>query len=79
MQQIIKKIAQQYQVSPDQVREEITAAIHIGMACQEKEVRQRWAEVPKQKDVPSAEEVIAFLTASALDCCEKIPSAQLKF
>lgn len=61
MKQILKQIAKENHVTPEEVRFEIQAAIQIGMNSSDPDVRQRWAEIPKKGDVPTPEEVIVFL------------------
>lgn len=63
MQQIFKEIACQNDVSPEEVQAEIKLAIQLGMACSDPAVQRRWAEIPKQRDVPTPEEVISCLIA----------------
>lgn len=80
MQHILKKIARQNDVSLEEVKAEIAMAIQIGMGSADAQVQQRWNEVPKAQDVPSVEEVIAFVAARILeteqaDCTTALPDA----
>lgn len=61
MQQILKRIARENQVSVEEIREEIAAAIQEGMYCPDPVVRQAWNAIPSKEEIPTPEEVIAFL------------------
>ncbi len=67
MQYILKQIARQNDVSLEEVKAEIAMAIQIGMGSADAQVQQRWNEVPKAQDVPTVEEVIAFVAARILE------------
>lgn len=63
MQQIIKQIARQNNVSVEEVKSEIAAAIQMGMRCPDTKVQQQWNAIPKKQKIPTPEEVIAYMIA----------------
>lgn len=63
MQQILKQIARENEVSVEEVRKEIAAAIREGMHCPDPAVRQAWDAIPRKQETPTPEEVIAYLAA----------------
>lgn len=63
MKYILKLVAEQNGVSPEEVRTEIAAAIQAGMESADVSARRQWAQIPKEHAVPTPEEVITYLAA----------------
>lgn len=64
MQDIITEIARRYGTTPEAVREEISAAIQIGMTQTDKSTQEQWEKIPHQADAaPTADELICYLAA----------------
>lgn len=64
MKNIIQQVAEQYQVTEQEVRREIDAAIRAAMQSDDAEAQKFWAQF--QGETPSAETVIACIRAALL-------------
>lgn len=58
----IKRTAQQYGVSVEEVRRDIQEAIDIAMSNPDPKIRAFWAKFPFKGKKPAPEEFIAFMT-----------------
>lgn len=57
----LQSIAKHEGISIEEVKKEITNAILIGMQNHNPKVQNYWRNVPKERNVPAPEELIAFL------------------
>ena len=60
-QKSIKIIAEKENISVDEVREEMKAAIAEGLQSADPAVRKMWREIPCKGEAPEPEELIAWL------------------
>lgn len=61
VQKALKKIAKKEGISVAEVKHEIEVAIAFGQSNPDKQIQQRWEEVPSKGKMPTAEEVILQL------------------
>lgn len=61
----IKKIAMQEGVTVEEVRKEMKEAMLIGLCSQDSAVVEKWKQVPCKGDVPTPEELIAYIAQNA--------------
>lgn len=61
----LRKIAKREGKSVAEVRKEIQKAMLIGMCSQDPNVQAYWRRVPHEGEVPTPEEVIAFIADEA--------------
>lgn len=66
MQNLWKQVADQYCTSAEEVQAEIAEAIRQGMNNPDADVRQAWAEIPRQQDELQPEDVVAWIAAQLL-------------
>ncbi len=66
-QKAIGRIALQEGKTVEQVRQEISHALTAGMLSPDPKVQAYWRKIPHEKEVPSPEEVIVFLSEKARD------------
>ena len=68
MKTVLTEVAEQFHVSPEEVRAEIARAIHLALTSSDPEVKRRWDKLlpRKQRDDISVEAVIAILTKAVL-------------
>ena len=60
-QKSIKIIAEKENISADDVRREMKAAISVGLLNPDPEVQEMWKTIPCKGEVPEPEELIAWL------------------
>ena len=63
MEHAIERVALQYESTADEVRKNMMEALAVGRASADPDVRRTWAQVPCQGDVPSVEDVLAYILA----------------
>lgn len=66
MDSILERVAQENHTSLAEVRREIDAAIQTGLANTDPAVQAAWRTVPREGDVPTAEELILWAAVMAL-------------
>ena len=68
MKTVLTEVAEQFHVSPEEVRAEIAHAIHLALTSSDQEVKRRWDKLlpQKQQGDVSVEAVIASLTEAVL-------------
>ncbi|MCM1132952.1 MAG: sporulation initiation factor Spo0A C-terminal domain-containing protein [Ruminococcus flavefaciens] len=59
----LRKIAEEYNTTPDEVLREIQLAIDEAMNNPDPEIRRNWENIPCKGDKPSPEEVIAYISS----------------
>lgn len=67
---ILEKVAQQNNVSLEEVQNEIQISIKAAMSNPDLQIQSEWASVPKEKEEPTPEELIAFLLQKILNIAE---------
>lgn len=60
-QNAIKTIAEKENISADSVREEMKAAIALGLQSADPEAQEMWKKIPCKGETPEPEELIAWL------------------
>ena len=73
MKTVLTEVAEQFHVSPEEVRAEIARAIHLALTSSDPEGKRRWDKLlpQKQRNDISVEAVIAILTKAVLAGHEK--------
>lgn len=61
----VNQIALREGKTVEQVRKEIQKAILIGLCSQDPKIQAYWKRIPSEGDIPTPEEVIAFLAMEA--------------
>lgn len=79
MKQILEHIADENHVTPEEVLFEMQTAIQIGMNSTDPNVQRRWAEIPKKGEVPTPEEVMAYLLAQITNADHAQKSTQPEY
>ncbi len=76
MHSIFQHVAQQYGVSPEEVRTEIATAIQFGVQQQTPAIQQAWQTIGCSQAMPTPEETIAYLTVEALRRCQDMAESE---
>lgn len=58
----IKKIAKQEDVSTEYVRKQMQIAMINGLCSADPKVKAFWASVPREKEIPTPEELIIYIS-----------------
>ncbi|MCD8050767.1 MAG: hypothetical protein LUE89_03710 [Clostridiales bacterium] len=64
---IIKIIAQKNGVREDEVLREMQAAIEAALKSEEPTAQAHWRSLPKRGDIPTPEEVVAYLVQQVIE------------
>lgn len=62
---IIERIAAEHNTTVEEVRREIEAAILVGFNNPDPKVQAQWAKIPRRGDVPTPDELIAYVVRQA--------------
>lgn len=65
--QVLERVAEHNRTSVAQVRLEIDQAIAAGMGNPDEAIREKWAAIPCEGDVPTPEELIAYVAKEAAE------------
>lgn len=60
---IYRRIAEEHNTTPEEVRKEMQEAILAGFHSTEPEIQKKWDSIPFQGEEPTPEEVITYLAA----------------
>ncbi len=61
MEHALERVALQYETTTDEVRKSMMEALAIGRASTDPDVRRIWEQIPCRGDVPSVEDVMAYI------------------
>ena len=59
--QVLERVAEHNGTSVEEVRQEISRAIEIGMRNPDSTIQKKWAEIPSEGDIPTADELICYV------------------
>lgn len=62
---ILRQIARDHHTTVEEVRNELAAAIEIGMNNPDPEVQQKWKEISRTGKKPTVEELILYINKEA--------------
>jgi hypothetical protein len=62
---IFERIAAEHHTTVEKVRREIELAIQVGLQNPDPKVQAQWAKIPRKGDVPTPDELIAYIVRQA--------------
>ena len=65
--QVLERVAEHNGTTVEAVRQEINRVIEIGMRNPDEAIREKWATVPCEGDVPTPEELITYVVKEAAE------------
>ena len=65
--QVLERVAEHNGTTVEAVQQEINKAIAVGMENPDEAIREKWAEIPCEGDVPTPEELIAYVVKEAAE------------
>lgn len=64
----IQEIAMRERITVEEVRKEMKKAMLIGLCSQDPSVQEKWKRIPCKGEVPTPEELIAYMVENVKEC-----------